>query len=111
MKKYVVKNCPAYINKPLFNHHEVCLLQNELRTEKHKGLYVHCKDIDNCLIKQVIRKCKIYTKDDICLECKCFENVKDYYECDYETHKIEIEEGRANVSFAQEILGLFEVEE
>ena len=79
MQKYVVKNCPARD----FGYH-TCYNS----TEK-------CQDISNCLIKQVIEKCK----DAI----KTYDN-DEFYEddCDYYL-------GQSHM--AQEILELFKIEE
>lgn len=82
MQKYVVKNCPVY--KPEI-YKDCCDIDGNYK----------CKDIDNCLIKQVIEKCKeaISTYDN-----------EEFYEddCDYYL-------GQSHM--AQEILELFEVKE
>ncbi len=57
MSKYIVKNCPAYIHRPLNHHDRVCLLGDKVKPN-HKELYVLCQDCPDCLIKQVIEKCK-----------------------------------------------------
>ena len=45
MSKYIVKNCPAIIN--------CMMLKNSCSNADG-----YCKDYTNCLIKQVIEKCK-----------------------------------------------------
>ena len=80
--KYIVKNCPATTGTNGF-----C---GDDRPE------VFCKDCTDCLIKQVIDKCK-----QIEIECPCEFQGLDCWECHISGQK----------SFAQQILQLFEIEE
>lgn len=57
MSKYIIRNCPAYIHKPLYTHDKLCLLGNKVKPN-YKGLYVYCKDCTDCVMKQIVEKCK-----------------------------------------------------
>ena len=76
--KYIVKNCPALLISGICNGRNV------------KGLA--CKNNTDCLIKQVIEKCKYDT----------------YRVFDEKTKKVI---GYRQSPFAQELLQLFEIEE
>lgn len=83
-KKYIVKNCP--------NYNEYDEEWNCLNTDVNDLLCVNCTD---CLIKQVVEKCKFRSK--ICKDCGsdvCFE-------CEHLTGGI----------LANELLQLFAIEE
>lgn len=55
--KYIIKNCPAYIHRPLNTHDRVCLLGDKVKPN-HKELYVYCKDCTDCVVKQIVELCK-----------------------------------------------------
>lgn len=55
--KYIIKNCPAYIHRPLSTHDRVCLLGDKVKPN-HKELYVYCKDCTDCKLKQIVELCK-----------------------------------------------------
>ena len=57
MSKYIIKNCPAYIHRPLSTHDRVCLLGDKVKPN-HKELYVYCKDCTDCVMKQIVELCK-----------------------------------------------------
>lgn len=76
MNKYIVKNCPVSYGL----YREMCgFIENPEEIGKS------CKDCPDCLIKQVIEKCKNIQKDH-------------YW-------------GMREIRFSQEILQLFEIEE
>lgn len=54
---YIVKNCPCYIDMPLYNHDKVCRL-GDIVKPNHKELYVYCKDCTDCVMKQIVERCK-----------------------------------------------------
>lgn len=85
--KYIVKNCPAIL--PMT---KLCDSENTFNC----GTF--CKDCTDCVIKQVIEKCK-----DAKLECSCKNpNLDiDCFEC--------TSGGRAELG--QEILNMFDIEE
>lgn len=41
-------------------------------------------------LEKIKEICKSKTKEDICIECKCFENGKECFGCDYEEHRNEL---------------------
>ena len=53
MNKYIIRNCPAYIHRPLSTHDRVCLLGDKVKPN-HKELYVYCKDCTDCVLKQIV---------------------------------------------------------
>lgn len=57
MNKYIIKNCPCYIDMPLGIHDRVCRLGEKVKPD-YKGLYVYCQDCTNCVMKQIVEKCK-----------------------------------------------------
>ena len=57
MSKYILKNCPCYIDMPLYNHDKVCRL-GDIVKPNHKELYVYCKDCTDCKLKQIVELCK-----------------------------------------------------
>lgn len=59
MSKYIIKNCPAYIHRPLSTHDRVCLLGDKVKPN-HKELYVYCKDCTDCVLKQIVELCGKY---------------------------------------------------
>ena len=92
MKKYIIKNCPIY------------------RSKCHE-CYKYCHSCVDCLLKQIVEKCKSRVENDICLNCKDFETQKQCWECDYEHHRQEISENAASLYFAKQILDILEIEE
>lgn len=80
MTKYIVKNCPATTGT------------NGFCGDDRKELF--CDEITDCLIKQVIEKCKQ-------VECPCELKGIDCLECGENRRK----------TFADDILKLFEIEE
>ena len=48
MSKYVIKNCPAYKIEP-----DLCVERN-----LKNGEWVKCQDCTDCLLKQIVEKCK-----------------------------------------------------
>lgn len=88
---YVIRNCPCFVEG-------IAIKGNEQKTQtcnNHKVRELtHCKDCTNCLIKQVIEKCKN-------IECPCEYKGADCWECSTAGQKI----------FAQKILQLFTIEE
>ena len=99
MSNYIIKNCPAYIHRPLSTHDRVCLLGDKVKPN-YKELYVYCTDCTNCVLKQIVDLCK---KDkNFCINCKAKadDNI-DCIEC--------IEGGRAELGV--EILELLDIEE
>lgn len=81
MSKYIVKNCPAITDGR--NIQNICT-----------NLNACCELITNCLIKQVIEKCRE-------IECPCEFNGADCWECSTAGQK----------TLAEQILQLFEIEE
>lgn len=75
--RYVIKNCPAYIHRPLNTHDRVCLLGDKVKPN-HKELYVYCKDCTDCVMKQIVELCKKAIKD--CDKCKG-DPETDCYDC------------------------------
>lgn len=61
-ERYRIKNCPAYIHRPLNNHDRVCLLGDKVKPN-HKELYVYCQDCTDCVLKQIVELCKDYYKN------------------------------------------------
>lgn len=55
--KYIIKNCPCYIDMPLHNHDKVCRL-GDIVKPNHKELYVYCQDCTDCVMKQIVELCK-----------------------------------------------------
>lgn len=55
--KYIIRNCPAYIHRPLSTHDRVCLLGDKVKPNR-KELYVYCQDCTDCLLKQIVELCK-----------------------------------------------------
>ena len=99
MSKYEIRNCPAYIHRPLSTHDRVCLLGDKVKPN-HKELYVYCKDCTDCVMKQIVELCK--RDKNFCVNCKSkADNNIDCIEC--------IEGGRAQL--AQDILQLLKIEE
>ena len=96
--KYIVKNCPAF-NSQAYEH--CCSLDGNYK----------CEGCTDCVIKQVIDKCKYIIDDDICLNCNKFERGLDCFECDYDGHREDIMRGISRVSLAKQILQLFDIEE
>jgi hypothetical protein len=91
--KYIIKNCPNcwHINRviPICGvTHKVCGFKGETEVSRY------CKDIDNCVLKQIVEKCKEATK--YCDECPHWCCI----DCCFNTN-----------GFAQEILDMFEIEE
>lgn len=88
--KYIVKNCPAVY---IFKNGYSC---NNLEFDEHK----YCKDIPDCLIKQIAGLCEEKIK--VCENCSKTADINiDCVECD--------EKGEANISRA--IVNLLEIEE
>lgn len=83
-KKYIVKNCPCLYE---YGKGDCC---NDLKFDQH----TLCKDCTDCLIKQVVEKCKN-------IECPCEFNGADCWECSTAGQK----------TLAEQILQLFEIEE
>lgn len=83
MSKYIVKNCPAY---NVDSEYWDCMHPD---TES-----LSCKDCTDCLIKQVIEKCRE-------VQCPCELEGFDCWECGENRRK----------TFADTILQLFEIEE
>lgn len=108
MSKYIIKNCPCLKTKISYKDKEWINACSELRNTENDRC---CKDIENCLIKQVVGKCKERIENDSCLNCEDFEKQKHCWECDYEHHREDVYLGRASVCFAKDILQLFEIEE
>ena len=94
MSKYIVKNCPAYINMPLGRHDKVCRLQ-DITMHSDTELYRYCKNCTDCLIKQVIDDCK--------------ESIKHYENEGWKSDDCLKWCGEASMSF--KLLQLFEIEE
>ena len=99
MSKYIIKNCPAFDYK-----------YNECHSKigNHK---LYCMDCTDCILKQIVEKCKTKIEDDICLNCNDFETQRTFYECDYEHHREDIYHKRADVCFAQQIIPMLEIKE
>lgn len=57
MSKYIIRNCPCYIDMPLHNHDKVCRL-GDIVKPNHKELYVYCQDCTDCVMKQIVELCK-----------------------------------------------------
>ena len=93
MQKYVVKNCPAYNSKGCI--YDACITPDSYNSYDDIEYMDKCRDIDNCLIKQVIEKCNeaISTYDN-----------EEFYEDDCDRFLGES-------AMAQEILELFEIGE
>lgn len=91
MQKYVVKNCPAYRKGKSLSHY--CKSTGCCINTYVDGM--DCTTISNCLIKQVIEKCKEAVRT--------YDN-EEFYEDDCDRFFGES-------AMAQEILELFEVEE
>jgi hypothetical protein len=106
--KYKVLNCPAYNDTPNMYDEIYGYCDNEHDIDLDKCM---CENITNCVIKQVIEKCKYIIDDDICLECNKFERGLDCFECDYDGHREDIMRGISRVSLAKQILQLFDIEE
>ena len=81
MSKYIIKNCPVYNTK-----HSIC---------NKKSKVIKCSDITDCLLKQIVEKCKkaINTYDN-----------GEYYEDDVDTFMGES-------IMAQSILDLLDISE
>lgn len=89
-KKYIVKNCPCFNEgHPDLDYFGECLDLTQAENDC-------CSECTDCLIKQVIEKCK-----QIEIECPCEFQGLDCWECHISSQK----------SFAQQILQLFEIEE
>ena len=61
MKKYIIKNCPNYwyINRAIPEcglTYKVSGFKGETETSKY------CKDVDDCLLKQIVEKCRDFKK-------------------------------------------------
>ena len=75
--KYIVKNCPLYEQYDYFNIGR-CKNSNSCN-----GIHTDfCKDISNCLLKQIVEKCKSISAE--CFDQWCFAN--------YILESLEIEE-------------------
>lgn len=85
MKKYTIKNCDCY------GFGDACLSNNANR--------LYCKDITDCLLKQIADKCNKATHDDLIPSCDVFKTADDVSQL----------YGRANL--ANEILQLLKIEE
>lgn len=84
--KYIVKNCPCIIG---FKNMYFCAKLNNIDELKQV-----CQDCTDCLIKQVIEKCKE-------VNCPCEYQGADCWECDTKGMK----------QLADKTLQLFEIEE
>jgi len=82
-KKYIVKNCPSY------DEHSV-----EWNCLNETNANLLCEDCTDCLIKQVVEKCKN-------IECPCEYKGADCWECSTAGQK----------TLAEKILQLFTIEE
>ena len=87
-KGMIVKNCPAIIS--LYERPQCALPSN-----------YYCKDCTDCVIKQVIEKCK--KKSGKCERCKASEDYQPTDCLNYCSYD--------DVIFATEILQLFDIEE
>lgn len=86
--KYIVKNCPACVISP-----SVC---SEWHI-KNGGKAKDCQDISDCLIKQVIEKCKS-------VDCDCIVDRKNCGQMDFLPMCCDLWKSK-------DILQLFEIEE
>lgn len=89
--EYRVKNCPAYIHRPLSTHDRVCLLGDKVKPN-HKELYVYCQDCTDCVLKQIVELCKE-------VNIKFYDSVHQRYL------------SPSKAKFARQILELLEIEE
>lgn len=97
MSKYIIKNCPTTKGT------------NGFCGDDRKELF--CEEVSDCLLKQIVEKCKAKTEDDECLNCNSYENGFKCWQCDYEHHREDIYNKNADVCFAKEILSMLEIEE
>lgn len=66
MTKYIVKNCPLYEQYDCFN------LGKCKNSSCCNGIHIDfCKDISNCLLKQIVDKCKNVECDCLIEKRKC----------------------------------------
>lgn len=98
--KYIIKNCPCYIDMPLYNHDKVCRL-GDIVKPNHKELYVYCQDCTDCVMKQIVEKCK--EKYDYCFN-KCKQSADEDIDC------IECREG-GQAELSAYFLSLLQIEE
>lgn len=85
--KYIIKNCDNYTN---FDEDWTC----RSTIQNRKGCYC-CQDINDCFLKQIVEICKYKPPERI---FNGAENIKIGYEM-------------AQMAYANEILGLLEIEE
>lgn len=97
--KYIIKNCPAIPSK-------IKATYGWCNTAQMK-----CQDCTDCLLKQIVEKCKAKIKDDECLNCNSYESGFKCWQCDYEHHREDVYNKNADVCFAQEILSMLEIQE
>ena len=74
MKKYVVKNCPAFQKELItmdFKTGETTVTENDKNICIGSFKTHLCQDCTNCLLKQIIKKCKDETNK--CKKCETFE--------------------------------------
>lgn len=90
-EKYIVKNCPSCIISPS------CCAKYHIDNRSSKD----CQNIEDCVIKQVIEKCK--ERSGKCERCKASEDYQPTDCLDYCSND--------DVIFADDILQLFDIEE
>lgn len=70
MTKYIVKNCPNIL--PQKSIYPVCALTWKITAFLDPfDNYQYCKDINNCLLKQIVEKCKNAECDCLIEKRKC----------------------------------------
>lgn len=89
--KYIVNNCDNYTN---FDEDWTC----RSTIQNRKGCYC-CKDITDCLMKRIVKKCYKATHEDLIPSCDVFKTADDVSQL----------YGRAGLAY--EILELLEIEE
>lgn len=86
MTKYIIENCPCYIND--YWNFEACKNGSTVN-----GTYItRCNSVDDCLLKQIVEKCKGAQKT------QWVKNKKKPY-------------SPSKAAFAREILNILEIEE
>lgn len=83
--KYIIKNCPVFNKK-----HQIC---------NKKSKVVSCKDITDCVMKQIVENLKTYLQDNTCDNCNgigydtnCQDTSCGNYQCHQILELLEIEE-------------------
>ena len=107
----IIRNCPAIKETTLLLTSEPPQLKREYRCCTTGSNLKKCENINDCVMKRIVEKCRTVINDDVCLNCNKFERGLDCYECDYDGHREDICMNRSYVTLAKKILDLLDIQE